>query len=65
MLAPDALTAIRQLLAGANWATGLSAGAQVALVKKSRNARRTRCNCADSGFPSCARGCSKLLLSVC
>jgi len=34
VLPPDALAAIRQQLAGANRATGLSAGAQGALVKK-------------------------------
>ncbi|MFN3716789.1 MAG: Fe2+-dependent dioxygenase [Thiobacillus sp.] len=36
VLAPDELAAIRQRLAGANWATGLSAGAQAALVKKNQ-----------------------------
>lgn len=36
VLIPDELAAIRQQLAGANWATGLSAGAQVALVKKNQ-----------------------------
>lgn len=36
VLTSDALAAIRQQLAGANWATGLSAGAQVALVKKNQ-----------------------------
>jgi len=55
VLTSDKLAAIRQQLAGANWATGLSAGAQVTLVKKTRNIRRTRRNCAGSGFSSCAR----------
>lgn len=32
VLTPDELAAIRQQLAGANWATGLSAGAQAALA---------------------------------
>ncbi|MCA1926754.1 MAG: Fe2+-dependent dioxygenase, partial [Thiobacillus sp.] len=36
VLTPDELAAIRQRLAGANWATGLSAGAQAALVKKNQ-----------------------------
>ncbi|MCD6706505.1 MAG: hypothetical protein LT080_08650 [Thiobacillus sp.] len=55
VLTSDALAAIRQQLAGANWATGLSAGAQAALVKKTSNSRRTRRSCANSGFSSCAR----------
>lgn len=36
VLTPEELASIRQLLAGANWATGLSAGAQASLVKKNQ-----------------------------
>ena len=36
VLTADELRAIRQQLVGANWATGLSAGAQAALVKKNQ-----------------------------
>jgi PKHD-type hydroxylase len=36
ILTPDELAAIRSRLAGANWATGISAGAQAARVKKNQ-----------------------------
>lgn len=36
VLTPDELSAIRKQLAGADWATGLSAGTQAALVKKNQ-----------------------------